>query len=205
MRTKTILPPCALPPTCSTREAAQLLGISVRTAQLWVEDGRLLAWKTPGGHRRILRSSIDQLISEQQVSTQHERPGRNLMILDADNERGSLLCREILDAFPDCTIRLLANPFECVLKIGEQAPDILVAPLSAVRTNDFGLLRTVAGNPMLASMLVVVLHPPTQITDLLPPALANEVTLIAKRSPNEELIRLIHAYLQGCRNTGRAA
>jgi excisionase family DNA binding protein len=48
----------------STREAAELLGISLRTAQLWVENGVLLAWKTSGGHRRILRKSVDALLTE---------------------------------------------------------------------------------------------------------------------------------------------
>ena len=51
--------------TCSTRDAARLLGVSVRTAQLWVEDGRLRAWKTPGGHRRILVESVERLLDEQ--------------------------------------------------------------------------------------------------------------------------------------------
>ena len=54
--------------TCSTRDAARLLGISVRTAQLWVEEGRLRAWKTPGGHRRILVESVDRLLDEQRLA-----------------------------------------------------------------------------------------------------------------------------------------
>ncbi|MFM7066754.1 MAG: excisionase family DNA-binding protein, partial [Gammaproteobacteria bacterium] len=33
----------------STREAADLLGVSLRTVQLWVESGTLRAWKTAGG------------------------------------------------------------------------------------------------------------------------------------------------------------
>ena len=139
------------------------------------------------------------------MSAQHHTPGRNLMILDPDSERSQSLQQEIQEAFPGCATRVMSNPFECLLHIGEQAPDILIAPLSAVRTNEFGLLRAVAGNPMLAGMLVVVLHPAGQVSELLPPALVNDVTLIAQRSPNEELIRLIHAYLQGCRSTGRAA
>ena len=32
---------------CTTREAADLLGVSVGTTQLWVENGLLAAWKTP--------------------------------------------------------------------------------------------------------------------------------------------------------------
>ena len=54
--------------TCSTRDAARRLGISVRTAQLWVEEGRLRAWKTPGGHRRILRESVERLVEEQRLA-----------------------------------------------------------------------------------------------------------------------------------------
>ena len=43
---------------CTTREAAELLGVSLTTAQLWVESGLLEAWKTEGGHRRIHRTSV---------------------------------------------------------------------------------------------------------------------------------------------------
>mgnify|MGYP000630290012 CR=1 FL=1 len=42
----------------TTREAAQVLGVSLRTTQLWVENGQLDAWKTEGGHRRISRASV---------------------------------------------------------------------------------------------------------------------------------------------------
>jgi excisionase family DNA binding protein len=42
----------------TTAEAAQMLGISTRTAQLWVETGQLSSWKTPGGHRRIPRQAV---------------------------------------------------------------------------------------------------------------------------------------------------
>ena len=42
----------------TTRNAAKLLGISVRTAQQWVERGKLEGWKTDGGHRRISHTSV---------------------------------------------------------------------------------------------------------------------------------------------------
>ena len=37
----------------TSRQAASQLGLSLRTIQLWVENGVLSAWKTAGGHRRI--------------------------------------------------------------------------------------------------------------------------------------------------------
>jgi excisionase family DNA binding protein len=47
---------------CTTRQAADLLGISVGTVQFWVDSGLLSAWKTPGGHRRVTRASINNLL-----------------------------------------------------------------------------------------------------------------------------------------------
>lgn len=46
----------------TTAKAAQLLGVSTRTAQIWVESGQLPSWKTPGGHRRIPREAVLDLI-----------------------------------------------------------------------------------------------------------------------------------------------
>lgn len=48
----------------TTADAAELLGVSIRTAQMWVESGQLPSWKTPGGHRRIPRQSVLNLIEE---------------------------------------------------------------------------------------------------------------------------------------------
>lgn len=49
---------------CTTREAAVLLGVSVGSVQHWVERGVLEAWKTGGGHRRVLRASVQKLLNE---------------------------------------------------------------------------------------------------------------------------------------------
>lgn len=51
-------------PILTTREAAALLGIAVSTAQQWIENGVLPAWKTPGGHRRVRLSAVSALLRE---------------------------------------------------------------------------------------------------------------------------------------------
>lgn len=51
-------------PILTTREASRLLGIAVSTAQQWIKNGVLPAWKTPGGHRRVRLSDISALLRE---------------------------------------------------------------------------------------------------------------------------------------------
>jgi len=54
--------------TCTTREVARMLGMAVRSIQMMVDRGDLEAWKTPGGHRRISRASLDRWCASRGVT-----------------------------------------------------------------------------------------------------------------------------------------
>ena len=47
----------------TTRQVAAVLGVSLGTVQQMVESGALQAWKTAGGHRRILATSVDSYVA----------------------------------------------------------------------------------------------------------------------------------------------
>ncbi len=73
------LPGAADPDTaddCTTVEVARRLGLAVRSVQLMVDRGELDAWKTPGGHRRISRASVDRWLSARPVSGTRARGER---------------------------------------------------------------------------------------------------------------------------------
>lgn len=117
--------------TCSTREAADLLGISVRTAQLWVEEGRLRAWKTPGGHRRILRESVDRLraAQDQESGTPGSAEPRLLVVA---RERDDRLPTEVqlAKALPGWAVLGIGNAVEALLRLAMWRPTILVVDAS---------------------------------------------------------------------------
>lgn len=46
----------------SPGDVAQLFGVSVATVRNWDRDGKLIAIRTPGGHRRFLRADLDALM-----------------------------------------------------------------------------------------------------------------------------------------------
>jgi excisionase family DNA binding protein len=48
----------------TTRATAELLGVAVSTAQLWIENGAIPSWKTPGGHRRVRLSAVKRLMEQ---------------------------------------------------------------------------------------------------------------------------------------------
>lgn len=63
----------------TTADAARLLGVSIRTAQLLIEGGSVPSWKTPGGHRRVYRRDIDTLIEGRR--SQAERSSADIVVV----------------------------------------------------------------------------------------------------------------------------
>jgi excisionase family DNA binding protein len=63
------------PRTYSTVEVARRLGVSIQTVQRWVDSGKLKAWKTFGGHRRIEAESAEKLLASAGVSVAPASPG----------------------------------------------------------------------------------------------------------------------------------
>ncbi|TDF66154.1 helix-turn-helix domain-containing protein [Cupriavidus sp. L7L] len=62
-------------PYYSTRTAAKLLNVSLGTVQKMVERGELGAWKTNGGHRRIHKETVHNLLATRvgsQPASEHE-------------------------------------------------------------------------------------------------------------------------------------
>lgn len=112
----------------TTANAAELLGVSIRTAQLWVESGRLPSWKTPGGHRRIPRKAVLELIEDPEQNA--VQPSANAVILAGDGRApawstvglpGSGL---LIDVAEDVdTLRAFLNPAPPTLLIIENAED----------------------------------------------------------------------------------
>lgn len=147
----------------STREAAERLGVALRTVQLWVESGVLPAWKTAGGHRRIARGAVEKLLAERQAAINlpararvaetapaaaAARPadGRFRMLVVEDEPDLLRLFTLMIEGW-DLPIALTtaSNGFEALLRIGEQRPDLLVTDLNMPGMDGFRMIRSLRG------------------------------------------------------------
>jgi excisionase family DNA binding protein len=92
-----------IPDVFSTHSAARFCRVTPMTIIRWIEEGRIKAYKTPGGHRRIMRADLEDFCRkagipmqwEERVDTPEETP--RVLIVDDDPS----VVDTILDALMD--------------------------------------------------------------------------------------------------------
>lgn len=144
----------------STKTAAEMLGVSLRTVQLWVENGRLPAWKTDGGHRRIPADAVDRMVADQRNQTAAPtaaaaRPFRVLLV--EDDEHLLQIYRMALETLsPPVEILDATNGYDGLLLIGSSKPDLVVLDLIMPGIDGFRLCRTIDAQQEFAATRIVV-------------------------------------------------
>ncbi len=152
----------------STREAAEQLGVALRTVQLWVESGVLPAWKTAGGHRRISRIAVERLIGERRAALagdtqpaplQASGAEARLRVLVVEDEPELLrLFLMMIDGWDlPIDVTPASDGFEALLRMGQQCPDLLVTDLNMPGMDGVKMIESLRGvGPAYDDMEIVV-------------------------------------------------
>lgn len=157
----------------STREVAEMLGMAVRSVQLMVDRGELHAWKTPGGHRRIARGSVEALLARRQGRAPvagAEAPvaaptpplqasdARTRVLLIEDSKHyqnlASLLLRE---QFPDLDIRMADDGFAGLAMAGQWQPELMIVDILLPGMDGATLIMSLRSHPQFAASRLIVL------------------------------------------------
>ncbi len=161
-----------LPDTCSTTDAAQLLGMAVRSVQLMVDRGELQAWKTPGGHRRILRSSLDTWLAGRAnpalnaAATAGSVPGHagspggrplTLLLIEDSVHFQNLISLVVKRELPQAQLHAASDGIAGLAMAGRLEPDVLLIDLLLPGIDGATLITSLRSHPQFArSRLIVV-------------------------------------------------
>jgi excisionase family DNA binding protein len=143
----------------TTHEAAKLLGISIRTAQIWANKGILRSWQTPGGHKRIVYQDVEKLLAErrQVLSIDHPINEINLLVIEDDPvliqlyEGWSETCNLPINLFT------AMNGFEGLIQSGICKPDVIISDLIMPKMDGFEMLQAMAESKDLQNAKVIVI------------------------------------------------
>ena len=143
----------------TTREAAKLLDVSLRTVQLWVEGGALSAWRTPGGHRRISAASIDAMLSARgnaKVSAAPRARVIGVLIVEDDKTLCRLYEATISSWGIPVRIEIAQDGFDALIRLGQGKPDIIIADINLPGMDGVTMLQKIRANPDYNDVEIIV-------------------------------------------------
>ena len=161
---------------CSTIEAARLLGMAVRSVQMMVDRGDLQAWKTPGGHRRIARASVDRWLAARPGHTPAAegataaarsttppttepapRQGLRVLLIEDSAHYQNLVSLLVRQQLPDTDLHVADDGIAGLAMAGRLDPDVLLVDILLPGIDGATLITSLRSHPQFKrSRLIVV-------------------------------------------------
>jgi excisionase family DNA binding protein len=144
----------------TTFEAAKLCHVSPLSIINWVNAGRLSAFRTPGGHRRIRREDLVAFMRENGLPLPDElRRGsgrRKVLIVDEDATARTGLAEHLSGRPNDpCEVNTAADGFEAGRLVATTRPDVVILDLRVTGLDGCQVCRTIKADPQTSATLVL--------------------------------------------------
>jgi excisionase family DNA binding protein len=143
----------------NTSEVAKMLGLSLGTVQKMVEQGVLQAWKTSGGHRRILGSSIKDFLanSQPQTNTFSDQPKQlSILVVEDDLSLQKLYQLTIEGWNMPINLTIVGDGLSGLVQIAKYCPDILITDLRMPSVDGFEMINTIRKDSSFDTMDIIV-------------------------------------------------
>ena len=189
----------------TTRQAAKVLNVSLRTIQLWTESGILNAWKTAGGHRRISSESVKRIRDQQLKAAGANGNASNpaIVIVEDDPVYRELYKLKISSWQLSANIATADDGFEGLLIIGKLSPRVVITDLRMPGMDGFQMIRSLTGISPDLSIVVITGLSDHEIERS--GGLPQSITILKKPYPLDQLETFLRAELGAAVKVQRTA
>ena len=177
-----------IPDVFSTHSAAKFCRVTPMTIIRWIDEGRIKAYKTPGGHRRIMRADLEDFCRRNEIPMQWEERvttgTRRVLIIDDDPS----VVHAILDALFDdeakdteaaFEVEHTNNAFDAGRLLNTFRPDVVFLDLQLPGVDAKAVAHTIRTDPATAAARVIGIgadgsHKPVDVDEVLSRPIAKQ-------------------------------
>ncbi|MFW6133045.1 MAG: response regulator [Planctomycetota bacterium] len=177
----------------STTAVARLLGVSVGSVAKWIDQGRLKAGRTPGGHRRVSAGDVVDFLERQGLPVPDElrEATPKVLIVDDEPDVVAWLAAEVRDALSDCEVLEAYDGFAAGEIVGAEHPDVVVLDIRMPGMDGFEVCRRIKSRPAAREATIIAItadYSEQLAADIV--ACGAEVCLAKPLDPNDLISRI---------------
>ena len=140
-------------------QVGSLLQVNPSSVNKWVKDGRIPAFRTPGGHRRIRAADLVSFLQEHSMpvpQSLHNAAKKRLLIVDDDPKQLSALKRLFKAYRERIEVRYASNGIDALVQVGAFQPQMVLLDVYMSELDGIEVCRRLKENPQTESMDVVI-------------------------------------------------
>ena len=133
----------------TTHDISRICCVNISTVMGWIDAGRLPAYKTPGGHRRVQHRALLRFLDEFKMPVPPDlTDGRTrVLVVDDEPQAVEFICKAIRRIGPEIEVAAAADGFEAGRKIESFMPDLVILDIFLPGIDGFRVCRDIRNSP----------------------------------------------------------
>lgn len=146
-------------------QASEYCRVSSQTIVNWINAGKLNAYKTAGGHRRIHISDLDSFLKEHNMpafglSSENSKEGamqKRILVVDDDPVIVETITAALLEDEANYEVVSAKDGFEAGIQVSHFKPDILILDIMMPDIDGYEVCRRIKTSELTKNTKVIVL------------------------------------------------
>jgi excisionase family DNA binding protein len=143
----------------TSHEVGDLLQVNPSSVKKWVNEGRIAAFRTPGGHRRIRVADLVDFLNRHSMPIPRPLAGaskQRLLVVDDDLMHLRALERRLRPYRSRVDIQLTQNGIDALVMVGSFKPDLIVLDVFMPELDGIEVCRRLKMKPETRRIGVIV-------------------------------------------------
>lgn len=143
----------------TTHDISRLLQVDPSTVSKWIDRGILMAFRTPGGHRRVRSSDLRTFLIAHQMPVPEELGSQVVRLLVVDDEKPVLdAMKRTFKAFSSqVELTTTTSGIEALLLVSEQKPHGMLVDLNMPDIDGLEVCRRIRARKQLESVRLITM------------------------------------------------
>jgi len=149
----------------TVNQVSELCKVSPQTIVNWIESGKLNAYKTPGGHRRITKSDLEEFLKAHNmpdfgISPELDEEGhqmKKILVVDDDQVIVETITAGLEEDEHEYEVISAGDGFEAGIQVSHFKPDLLILDIMMPDIDGYDVCRKIKSSEETKDTKIIVL------------------------------------------------
>lgn len=141
--------------TFTTHEIARFCDVDASSVMRWINDKKLAAQTTMGGHHRVTRENVVELLERLGIDLPEELVKRKRVFIVEDDEETAKLVARWFSRRGEYEVETCGDGINALIRIGKLLPDLIILDIVIPKLDGIQVCRVLRERPETRGMKII--------------------------------------------------